>query len=256
MGNGSSARGCGGSRDAGGIYLEAGSAGGTVPLWTCICDPVQPIDVEALDLSPVGVKLIEINGVTHVFDWVGATHYPNAADFLEEFIRLGLSRRISRKEDFRKLTSASKIFLIHPQAYFAERPPFIDSRLCPCPTGKHDPESHDPACSGYLWQIAEPGATDLNLLDGNYEPPAGLFPTWAPKPVEPGRYCGTREMPAFTYTLGERGHNVDLQLLPGVIAVCPIEAIAVVDNPADPEGVGETLGAARESSLPVKLEDK
>lgn len=44
-----------------------------------LCDP--PVLVDDWHLSPVGVQLIERNGITHIIDWVGSMYYPNVADF-------------------------------------------------------------------------------------------------------------------------------------------------------------------------------
>lgn len=115
--NGGQPRGCGKSRDAGGIYMECGSfGGGGIPMSMLIKDPVPLFDPESVGLSPVGVKVVEFDGVFHVFDWVGASHYPNAADFLEEAVRLGLSRRIPKTAEFSRLTAESRLILVHPKA--------------------------------------------------------------------------------------------------------------------------------------------
>lgn len=254
MGNGGAARGCGDSRDAGGVYMEVGGVGGAIPMYEIIKDPVVPFDPASIDLSPIGVKIVEVNGVYHVFDWVGATHYPNAADFLEEAIRLGLSRRISKKEDFSKLTAASKLILIHPKAVMNAPASYIANRAIPCPTGKHPDPSNRCDCAGRLWLIGDPGTTDLEL-DEAYVTPSGVFPEWAPHPVEPFYMCGRRTMPSFTYTLAERPHDVDVTFSPGIIAIAPIERLAVVRHPGDPEAEADALSKARHSSLPVNLED-
>ena len=65
----------------------------------------------ALGLSPIGVQLVERDGVWHILDWIGSEHYPNVADFLEEVRRFGLSRRLAKTVDFSKLTERSKILV-------------------------------------------------------------------------------------------------------------------------------------------------
>lgn len=255
VGNGGKARGCGSSRDAGGIYLECGDdEGGGLPMWELIQDPVKSVDIKALGLSPVGVKLVEVDGVWHVFDWVGAEHYPNAADFIEEAVRLGISRRISRKEDFSKLTSASRLVLVHPRAVIAEVPDWLKMRECPCPTGHVGHDGSHFNCAGSLWHIAHPQTTDSRPMDHNYEPPTDEFPEWAPRrATAPGCTSARRRMPAFTYNVGLR--VLDLELSPGIIMVAPIERLAVVNNPSNRSDTEEAASAAMTSTIPVHLMD-
>ncbi len=252
MSLGKKARGCGGSRETGGVYMEVGSEDGGLPMCELIKDPVEFIDPKAIGLSPVGVKLIEINGVTHVFDWVGAKHYPNASDFIEEAIRLGISRRISKKEDFSRLTAESRLILVHPKA-FIEGGVFQE---VPCPTGKHPGDRSN--CAGRLWLVGDPGSTDITI-DEDYVGPRDPFPEWAPLPATPSPTqayrLGRRSMPSFTYTLGERPSDIGLRLRPGIIMVAPIERLAVVNDPNDLDATRDALERAYEAKLPVKLED-
>lgn len=248
--NGGSARGCGGSREKGGIYLECGSAsGGGIPMFCLIKDPIPAFDPESIGLSPVGVKLAEIDGVTHVFDWVGAKHYPNAADFLEEAVRLGLSRRISKNEDFSKLTSESRLILVHPKAFIEVDEEYWQHPI-PCPTGFHSDRYDRIGISeaGKLWLVGDPGSTD-GL------PMAEEFPVWAPFPVPAFNPVSKRSMPAFEYNLGERPFGVDVKLSPGIIMVAPVERIAVVNDPDDPENLRSALEAANEANVPVTLDE-
>lgn len=251
---GAKERGCG-MRQKGGIYLECGGGFG-LPIYLRICDPVKPVDPEELGLSSVGVKLFELDGTWHVMDWVGADHYPNATDYLEEMVRLGVSRRISRKEDFSLIGPGSMLFLVHPRAYLPERPVWLENRTWPCPTGKHEPEDHA-ECAGLCWMIADPGSTDGLAVDGKLpgmqEP---VFPEWAPKPVPVFNSVGTRTQPSFTYRVAERPAGAALKMTPGVIAIVPIERLAVIDDPEDQENVQQSLDAARKAKLPVKKENQ
>lgn len=257
MSLGSSARGCGGSRDRGAAYMECGGSGPGLPIYELIQDPVKPVDPATLGLSPVGVKLVEVNGVWHVFDWVGEKHYPNAADFIEEAVRLGVSRRISLREELKKLTPASRLFLVHPKAYWTGgkfRSHFKGS--IPCPTGKHPEPCIE--CTGNLWLAGKVGCTDLDPFNNDWPRPDGLTPEWAPRPVEivagetaaGGAMFSRRKMPAFEYLLREG----DEELTPGVIMVVPIERIALVDDPDDPAHITDSLRLLSESSIPSKLE--
>lgn len=251
--NGGSARGCGGSREKGGIYLECGSAGGFgIPMFNLIKDPVAAFDPDSVGLSPVGVKLAEIDGVTHVFDWVGAKHYPNAADFLEEAVRLGLSRRISKKEDFSKITAESRLILVHPKAFVEG---FPDDVEVPCPTGQHA-AAYDRLSiqeAGRLWLVGDEDSVDPDSML------PGAWPEWAPFPLADGYSVDerfephVRKMPAFEYNLAVRPKGVKLS--PGIVMVAPIERIAVVNDPDDPENLRSAMEAAQDANVPVTLDE-
>jgi len=251
--NGADPRGCGDSREVGGIYMESGSSGGEgIPMSMLIKDPISLFDVESVGLSPVGVKLVEIDGITHVFDWVGATHYPNAADFLEESIRLGLSRRIPRTADFSKLTAESRLILVHPKAYIEAPDSYWDCRPIPCPTGFHPDSNERPGISeaGKLWVVGDPGSTDGLPMEGD-------LPLWAPFPVAAFNSVGRRSMPAFDYNLGERpAGSKDVVFRPGIVMVAAIERLSVVNNPYDEVGTAETVEWVNSSPLLVSLDDE
>jgi len=79
-----------------------------------------------LMLSDVGVKLIERptpdgdpSGIWDVWDIVGQENYPNVADMIQEIKKLGVSRRIAANEEFAKLSSQSKLILLHRRAFIA-----------------------------------------------------------------------------------------------------------------------------------------
>lgn len=119
-----SSRGCG-SREAGGVYLTVGTSPFGRPFEDFLFDPPKILPLEELGISPIGVKIIKFPGrdVYDVVDWVGATHYPNASDVVEEgqaFLQRGenpISRRIASNEHLDLLTKGSKIILVHPRAY-------------------------------------------------------------------------------------------------------------------------------------------
>ncbi len=125
------ARGCA-PRKSGGVYFECGFSPSGQPVEHFLCDP--PVLVDDWHLSPVGVQLIERNGVTHIVDWVGSMHYPNVADFIEEVRRFGLSRRLSSKLDFSRITPQTRILLVHQRAYVDN---FEEYQTWSCP--KHLP---------------------------------------------------------------------------------------------------------------------
>lgn len=259
MSLGSKERGCG-TRAKGGIYLECGTGGGIgLPMWSLIQDPVLPVDPDELGLQSLGVKFFEMEGVWHILDMIGEKHYPNSADFLEEMVRLGLSRRIARTEDFSLLTPESRIFLVHPKAYdpnlqdMRTVPPMSGGTLWPCPTGKHDPAEQS-ECAGLQWVTLRKGDTEGVPRGGLLGDKAEEYPEWAPRPIPAGEGAGRRERPSFTYIGRER--KGDFTLTPGIIAVCPLERIAVVNDDNDAAATADSMNKAGESRLPVKLEEE
>ncbi len=183
-------RGCG-TRKAGGVYIEVGTTVGLgKQLEAFLCDPPVPMTTDC----KVGVELIERNGVVHILDWVGAKHYPNCADFLEEGRVLGFSRLISKNLDLSRLTAESRILIVHARGlvtnHGALRPhmpepyndAFRDGRRKPAHEhhcghlektaipGHHTPHPHKHACSRDLWTLppasrAEDGSPPRYLRD-------------------------------------------------------------------------------------------
>ena len=114
-------RGCGKARDAGGSYWETASSPNGQPIEFWLSDPPVKIDTIALGIAPQGMKLLEVDGVYHAIDWVGAMHYPNVTDFIEEARRYGVSRRCElSQEDYALLSKDSKLICIHSAAYLEE----------------------------------------------------------------------------------------------------------------------------------------
>lgn len=209
-------RGCGESRVHGGIYMESGiTNSSTNPISKWICDPIIPLDVQKFGLSSVGVKLVEIEGVTHIFDWIGESHYPLATDFIEEAIAKGISRRISKTTDFSKLSNESNIFLVHPKAYFHNLPK--TSSTPPCPSGRHEVDRSE--CSGNLWLMGK----ELK------EESTQSFPFWSPLPIFDPVYAGKRSIADHEYTMSSCPDFKDVQLEPGIIMIAPIERLCIVD---------------------------
>lgn len=110
---------CGASRVIGGCYWELGTeeAGQVFNVDRYIVDPPMEINPERFGLTAIGVKVIEVDGVVHIMDWVGELHYPNVADFIEEARALGFSRRVPRNSvPFERLTAESRLLLVHRKA--------------------------------------------------------------------------------------------------------------------------------------------
>jgi len=148
-------RGCG-SRKTGGVYAETKLGIGGEPLTNFYSDPVVPVD-EA-DIKKVGVTMFEREGVTHLLDWVGEEYYPTMPDFIEEFERHGLSRRLPSTLDFEKLSMESRIFLVHAKAFVVNPEVLADAGACPCFNEHENHINHEEACFKHPWLALEPGA--------------------------------------------------------------------------------------------------
>jgi hypothetical protein len=178
-----------------------------MPVEYFMVDPPQRVDAKALGLTDIGVKLIEVNGVYHIFDIIGEKYYPNVADMVEEIRRLGMSRRceLASAEEYAKITPESTYVLLHRRAWIGNCEPYYrdflpvtpgDTEYNPCPANllQHDPHYADPEevhfpeeepCLGLCWN-------DVDGLELDQ------------KPGEDGTIItdtrlGTRTMPSFTY---------------------------------------------------------
>lgn len=221
------ARGCG-KRKPGGIYAECGMSGNGMPLEHFICDP--PIPLDGLAVSSLGIQLIEKNGVWHILDVVGACHYPNVADFLEEVRRFGLSRRLGNQTEFAKLGPNSRIILAHPRAWVgnAREYPTWD-----CPTGKHKNRDviggcePDSMCAGVWWHDLDPA-----------------------EEATPRGVRITQSMPSFTYKAHTRPAGIKPQYKPAIFASFPLSRLVVVGGS---DKSGANLDKARAAKLTVDM---
>jgi hypothetical protein len=145
-----------GYRKKGGVYLTVPTSEDGMPLEYFLIDPPLPVDLEALGLSPRGVHLIEKDGVWHVFDVVGQDNYPNVCDVVVEAKNMGVSRRCELP-DYSKLSSASRLVLIHGRAYIENYREYLerfsqqevdDFR---CPQERHRIGAITETCAG-LWR--------------------------------------------------------------------------------------------------------
>lgn len=199
-------RGCG-ERVKGGIYAECLPGLIGYPIEHFIKDAPEVMDFEAMGVTPIGVKLIEFGGVWHIFDWVGEKHYPYPADFIEEARVMGVSRRLSRSLAFEKLSSASRMFLIHAKAHVLNPYDYYDNwgdtahlrYNKACPKGKctcsgndriirqaHEREGHSGMCAKIWWHDIEGDGLMARRTPGSdiaYQVssrPAGVTPDYAP----------------------------------------------------------------------------
>lgn len=157
-------RGCG-YREQSGAYLECALDPEGASIEHFLIDPPVVFEPDA----KIGQELVERNGVVHIFDWIGATHYPFTADFVEEVSRYGMSRRISVNLDVDRLSARSRVLCVHPRARFqgVKEDPSETYANGPVPPQKRcakwaqtRDESHidfpEAACTSKWWWDAEP----------------------------------------------------------------------------------------------------
>ena len=218
-----SERACG-RRIRGGVYAETRLGTKGQPIEYFIVDPPRFVDLAALGLTAVGVKLVEVCGVWHVFDVVGQEYYPYPADYVEETQRKGASRRLPANLDFAKLSPESRLFLIHQKAVIENFEQYPQPPLVDCPKGldEHQAAPLPSMCAGQWWH-------DL--------PENGV--RWLPGGVE---YCGF-----------QRSQGVAPIYQYGVFLTLPITNLAVIKGGEDTEKNHEAAG---KSGLPVYLEEE
>jgi hypothetical protein len=255
-------RGCG-SREPGGIYLECGLSLYGRPVEDFLSDPPILLSKE-WNLSPLGVSFIERDGVWHVIDWVGYQHYPNVADFVEEVSRFGLSRRISQKEDFSKLSSKSKILLVHSRAFIdPEQICQYKQWNCIKKYSHHapeillqEPEESKRMCAGLWWYDIEdvdvsklPKESDA-VLGGVEKKPREFDAVLGGLPLETleDRLI-IRKMPSFQYQCYRRPRSVKPKYQPAIFASFPVSRIAVITGS---ERTQSNLDKASKSNILVK----
>jgi hypothetical protein len=237
-------RGCG-RRKAGGIYLEAGLSPDGLPLEHFLIDPPLAIDdPAALGVSPIGVTLIERDGVAHVLDWVGSEHYPNVCDVVEEGRAWGFSRRVAGTLDFSRLGPGSRLILIHARAHIADPAPYWAAigarRMCPqvrALGGAHLALDYRGMCAGLWWHDVE-GGVALSDRDGDRRVhrrlPSVGYAAYRRPALPPG------DAPAYR---------------PAMFLSLPLTGIAVIN---DPTGGAHQAALARagRAGLPVRLADE
>jgi len=224
-------RGCG-KRKKGGVYGETELSPFGRPVEEYLIDPPQVIDPDEFGLTAVGPKLIEFeDGRTLIMDWVGKSHYPNVADFIEEVREMGLSRRLPKSFPFEKVDGQTMIAIVHERGHIEnvdeyERFGGNEYWKGPCPLNKseHLDEGYGGMCAGYWW-------TDI-----------------ADRKVEEGMI----QMPSFSYRAVERPAGVEPEYKPAIVAIFPMSRLAVVRD--DEGGLHEdAFGKAQKAGLPVAL---
>jgi hypothetical protein len=232
---GSNKRGCG-WRKTNAIYFTCGFSEKGQPLDFWIVDPPRPI--AGLNVNPLGVQPIEINGVTHILDWVGSSHYQNVADYLEETRALGVSRRIPSTFPFERLSPESKIIMIHARAIVHNQGDYLRGLIHTehvCPKGiEIHPEAAKPCCAGIWWHDLEP---DTATADDLYV-----------------KEYAVRKMDSFSYYGFIRRDDIKPIYEPGIFAMFPIGELQVV-RPNEDHRVLNNARKAATNGVPVKEMD-
>jgi hypothetical protein len=213
---------CGATRVAGGIYWEFGrwiaiqsvnpetrSLVRDERLQMLVLDPPVEIDVAAIGLTAIDVKMIERNGVYHILDWVGENHYPNVADFVEEAIAIGVSRRIPSTINLSLLSAASRLLLVHKRAWIGHRVGMPEARP-DCPTRN---DTHEPPYST--------GMTEMCVRRWWHDILGGTR-------VVPGRHEVMRALPCGHSYEGIEIDGVPRMRRPAIFAALPLDRLAVV----------------------------
>lgn len=226
------ARGCGHSRVAGGIYCVSNLSPTGKPIEFFLQDPPLVVNPRDFGLSAVGVKLIERQGVYHIWDWVGSKFYPNVADFVEEVRRFGLSRRISNAVSFRKLTMKSRIILLHSRAYIDNYQDYKRKGECPKTPHVHTLEC-DEMCARLWWE-------DVRVPNH--------FSHMDQQEV-------VRVMPGFQYLGLTSPKDIVPNYKLAIFGSFPIHGLEVINDPCDNKHK-LSLDLAQSSQLPVQLVDE
>ena len=226
-------RGCG-TRDKGGIYAEVLLSPDGMPMEYFLLDPPRVVDTDALGITPRGVRLIQVNGVYHIFDWVGSNYYPNVADFVEEARRFGVSRKLNPRLDFSKLTLGSRLVLLHARAHIDNWRAYKDEEVdCPKSIEGHQCGVEKEMCIKFWWQDVEGGEKD-NMFDMRHV---------------------RRAMPSFDYFARAKPEKVEPRYKVAIFASFPIHRLGVIKDPQAKKH-DTSMAAAKNSTLPVELLDE
>ena len=215
---------CGEGRTIGSIYVECGSIWGRIPLENFLVDPVIPIDPIQFTFSNLGVTpWIDDQGVTHLIDIVGESHYPSIADFIEEGKKMGFSRKVQKNLPWSSLTPQSQIIFLHKKAHIINHTDYTAIPLN-CPKNIHQAGDD---CIGYHWNSHfTPAPNLLRSLGVNGEYRVTPSPVNQPTP----------------------------KLQMGMFLKLPITNLTVINTPDSNEAT-DTLQTIRNSSIPSSISD-
>lgn len=222
-----------GSRKAGGVYAETKLSPHGQPIGFFIVDPPKAVDLDALGLTSVGVKLIEIEGIYHIFDVVGQEYYKYPADYIEETRRMGASRRLPSNLDFSKLQPGSKLVLIHAKAIIENYLEYPQPPQVVCPKSNHTQNPLPEMCAGLWWHDFEPKDGALDQFGAEF----------------------IRKLTEETqYSAYLRPTGITSEYRPGIFLILPITNLAVIKG--DDEKTEENYQRACQSGLEVTLEEE
>lgn len=255
-------RGCGKKRVAGGTYIEVELSDQGLPIECFLVDEPLPLwaiesggvtkyfvnsDNGPVEIKARGVNLVQIKGVTHVFDWVGKQFYPYVWDFIEEARRYGVSRRCEMP-DYSMITGDSRLILVHPGAWIENAETYrsailSEDRTWFCPkmaippkslTGSvHEIEDSSHHCLGY-------GYHDFEELDVEMSAGGVLTRTLA---------SGSR------YLVERRPDCVRPHYKPAIFARFHIPKIVVVADAKD-QSHNQKLDRLAGAGVPVELTEE
>lgn len=267
-------RGCG-TRVAGGVYLATGLSKHGSPVEAFLLDPpiqITPERENALGLSDIGVTLVKRprTEIMDVWDIVGQTNYPNVADMIEEIKHLGISRRVGTHIDFKAISPESKLIMLHRRAwvenfqdYYAQieaenrdmaaagRPEMVTHLRCPwamlamagvkqrkpiLPHSEDSEKNSGEMCVGLYYEDIQGG----ELL---YDPDV------PPRTV-------TRSIGDTIYQARKRADEIKPEYGLAIFGSFPIQRIDVIRDRSEAQRHITGWAYAKESSLPVRLEDE
>jgi hypothetical protein len=226
-----------GYRKKGGVYLTVPTSDDGAPIEYFLIDPPQPVELDALGIAPRGVHLIEKEGVWHVFDVVGQDSYPNVCDVIEEARYLGVSRRCELL-DYSRLTTESRLVLIHQRAYIRNFLEYLahfseqEAADFRCPRRYHQIGALEEMCAG-LWRH--------DVVEGIERDEEGSRDR-----VSRRLECGAQ------YQCYGQPDEVTPEYQYAIFAILPIGQIEVIEDPDD-RTHEQKIERARKSQLPVNL---
>jgi len=223
-----------GKRLAAGVYAETRLSPFGEPVEAFILCPPKPIDIAAWGLAPRGARLIEIEGVGHIFDIVSKADY-RVADFVQETYRKGASRRLSSKLNFSALTEESRLILIHAQAIIENYNAYPQPPTVTCPLDIHLAQLSE-MCAGLWWHDMPPEELQDQAEGVQYYRaiPGGVSYSAYPRPEG--------VIPLYRY---------------GIFMSLPITNLAVIKgrNPQEEESAKKAFQTASLGKLPVFMEE-
>lgn len=252
-------RGCG-RRKKGGVYAECPTGPGGMPInYFLRCLPIIVEDASGrmvidsdhgpIEITPRGVSLVEINGVCHVFDFVGAENYPNVEDFVREAAILGVSRRLELEAgDYARLSRLSNLVLVHSRAWIENSAAYYEAMSekersffeCPRAHEPHKIGDREKGCAG-LWRHDLESITEREPITDEKD-----F----------DRVMGGREIPCGAIYAGyERPKNIRPAYKAAVFAAFPIKNIAVINDDTTAKSHMSKLAKMQGCSLPVEIKE-